>query len=398
MTTKSRRKFSEFGQLHTRNDNLENEKDIFEFDAPRFVNLELLSSTPAYNPDILNFELNLKNHDDYWFTYAHYQHEEDEEADSEKQRTSSLLATKGPQAKKENNVNHSNKEHKQGSKSEKDLHAPQNYNEEHHPKEHKKIVEKPIPKNKKRYTISATDEGRFLPVNNKEIIKSDNFFAFGRRDPIKAKMSIMGKDSINHNLFKKRKQESVSPPKAATTTQINTKTASKEPEEQTESKNALLKRVKTIEIMTQPKDNLNPVENIIINVNMEDKHPKPQEESKHMSTTSTKLVQPSKVQTDKQIEKPKLHDKLTDLQKQYNHKRVEKPQTAPISATSTTVENPQHPKKFAPAYVPAIHSARDVRNWEKLSGKKWYDLNAQEREQANNEIQQMIRGKLPIKS
>ena len=41
-------------------------------------------------------------------------------------------------------------------------------------------------------------------------------------------------------------------------------------------------------------------------------------------------------------------------------------------------------------YEPPKYSARDVRKWEKLSGKSWYNLNCHERQQANSEMEKMV--------
>ena len=51
----------------------------------------------------------------------------------------------------------------------------------------------------------------------------------------------------------------------------------------------------------------------------------------------------------------------------------------------------KHNKNFAPTptYEPPRHSVRDVRKWEKLSGKLWANLKPEEREQANEDIGRM---------
>jgi hypothetical protein len=51
----------------------------------------------------------------------------------------------------------------------------------------------------------------------------------------------------------------------------------------------------------------------------------------------------------------------------------------------------KHNSKFAPkpAYEPPRHSVRDVRKWEKLSGKTWATLKPEERAAANDEIARM---------
>ena len=52
----------------------------------------------------------------------------------------------------------------------------------------------------------------------------------------------------------------------------------------------------------------------------------------------------------------------------------------------------QHNKRFKSRHVqyqPALHSASDTRKWEAITGKKYYNLSAQERVDANDEIAQM---------
>ena len=52
----------------------------------------------------------------------------------------------------------------------------------------------------------------------------------------------------------------------------------------------------------------------------------------------------------------------------------------------------QHNKRFKSRHVqyqPALHSASDTRKWEAITGKKYYNLSAQERVDANDEISQM---------
>ena len=51
----------------------------------------------------------------------------------------------------------------------------------------------------------------------------------------------------------------------------------------------------------------------------------------------------------------------------------------------------KHNKNFAPTptYEPPRHSVRDVRKWEKVSGKLWANLKPEEREAANDEIGRM---------
>lgn len=51
----------------------------------------------------------------------------------------------------------------------------------------------------------------------------------------------------------------------------------------------------------------------------------------------------------------------------------------------------KHNERFVPVpvYEPQLHSVRDVRNWEKQTGKFWANLNPSEKEKANHEISQM---------
>jgi hypothetical protein len=51
----------------------------------------------------------------------------------------------------------------------------------------------------------------------------------------------------------------------------------------------------------------------------------------------------------------------------------------------------KHNKQFVKQaeYEPSRHSVRDVRKWEKSTGKIWANLNASDREQANKEIEIM---------
>lgn len=51
----------------------------------------------------------------------------------------------------------------------------------------------------------------------------------------------------------------------------------------------------------------------------------------------------------------------------------------------------EHNSRFAPTptYIPPKHSVRDVRKWEKLSGKAWSDLKPEERERVNEEIEHL---------
>jgi hypothetical protein len=50
-------------------------------------------------------------------------------------------------------------------------------------------------------------------------------------------------------------------------------------------------------------------------------------------------------------------------------------------------------KRTAAKYVPMKHSMKDVKGWERISGKKWYSLGPREREIANKEIDQYLRQK-----
>ena len=56
----------------------------------------------------------------------------------------------------------------------------------------------------------------------------------------------------------------------------------------------------------------------------------------------------------------------------------------------------QHNKNTAPpvVYEPARYSVREVRKWEKVSGKLWADLNPKEREEANAAIELMKRSEV----
>lgn len=51
----------------------------------------------------------------------------------------------------------------------------------------------------------------------------------------------------------------------------------------------------------------------------------------------------------------------------------------------------KHNEKFAavPIYEPPMHSVRDVRNWERSTGRAWASLTAEERSHANKEITEM---------
>ena len=48
-------------------------------------------------------------------------------------------------------------------------------------------------------------------------------------------------------------------------------------------------------------------------------------------------------------------------------------------------------KGGAPKYVPMKHSIKDVKEWEKSTGKKWYSLGPRDREIANDEIMERVR-------
>ena len=48
-------------------------------------------------------------------------------------------------------------------------------------------------------------------------------------------------------------------------------------------------------------------------------------------------------------------------------------------------------KGGAPKYVPMKHSIKDVKEWEKSTGKKWYSLGPRDREIANSEIMERVR-------
>lgn len=51
----------------------------------------------------------------------------------------------------------------------------------------------------------------------------------------------------------------------------------------------------------------------------------------------------------------------------------------------------EHNSRFVPppVYIPPKYSVRDVRKWEKLTGKSWSELKPEEREKANDEIGQL---------
>jgi len=52
----------------------------------------------------------------------------------------------------------------------------------------------------------------------------------------------------------------------------------------------------------------------------------------------------------------------------------------------------KHNKKFKVAiYEPRKYSFKEVQAWEKMTGKKWYSLDANGREEANEEIKEMKR-------
>lgn len=51
----------------------------------------------------------------------------------------------------------------------------------------------------------------------------------------------------------------------------------------------------------------------------------------------------------------------------------------------------QHNQKIAPVgeYVLRVHSGRDIKKWERISGRQWEDLKPQERNQVNEEISRL---------
>ena len=80
MSRSNRRKFSEFSTLAAaRIQTNDSEESLFEFEAPRYADLTQVSQEPPYSRNILNFSIKTKSHDDYWFTYSHFLHEEEED-------------------------------------------------------------------------------------------------------------------------------------------------------------------------------------------------------------------------------------------------------------------------------------------------------------------------------
>lgn len=63
-----------------------------------------------------------------------------------------------------------------------------------------------------------------------------------------------------------------------------------------------------------------------------------------------------------------------------------KPAAAPAFSIEQLLK--EHNAKFAPVpvYEPPKHSVRDVRKWEKLSGRQWCELKPEERQSVNEEI------------
>jgi hypothetical protein len=77
---------------------------------------------------------------------------------------------------------------------------------------------------------------------------------------------------------------------------------------------------------------------------------------------------------------------------------VKKPATVGSGKAAPAADNvdmlallKKHNEKFAavPLYEPPMHSVRDVRNWERSTGRAWASLSAEERTHANKEITEM---------
>jgi predicted 2-oxoglutarate/Fe(II)-dependent dioxygenase YbiX len=74
-----------------------------------------------------------------------------------------------------------------------------------------------------------------------------------------------------------------------------------------------------------------------------------------------------------------------------NSKRQEKTKAAEDDVDDMMALLKKHNQRFAsaPVYEPPRHSVRDVRKWEKQTGKTWAKLNPEEREAANSDISRM---------
>lgn len=94
-----------------------------------------------------------------------------------------------------------------------------------------------------------------------------------------------------------------------------------------------------------------------------------------------------------------------DIAKSTKSASTRKTDTKPLKRNSVSTKSSeedalllmlkQHNKKFAPvaAYVPPMHSVREVRQWEKLTGKHWNSLSQTQRQEANEEISELKHAK-----
>lgn len=86
-----------------------------------------------------------------------------------------------------------------------------------------------------------------------------------------------------------------------------------------------------------------------------------------------------------------LKSKLSEVKAKINSHHSSKTNSTTATDKSLEMLLKQHNARFAPtpAYEPPRHSVRDVRRWEKISGKTWNELKPEDREKANEEISKM---------
>jgi len=395
--------FTSFAAIQTQQP--DSEDPLFEFEAPKYTNLLQLAKSSPYHHSILDFSIDQRSHDDYWFTYSHYLHEEEDNGDK------STDVSQSTTSQNNNNQNEINTIMNQSSASAGE-NSKSHEIEKHNEGEGKEIVENKavLPKGDEVKPVGGGGKKVVLGIKKNQPGKENNVSRMNqttittaapkaskkRKEPTSfSSLNQFDQTAWSTNTLASKKKVEIK--KTTTVAKMNISASSKRTE-------PTLKKVK----MTESTKNLPEKINEIIKIDLKKpSYPKVSYKPEVRRKTYAELGQKTERANNMRHSVSVKHltnntlgttfhvpaGKKSVLGYNLNEKSMTKSVEIKeeITYSQIRVEKEGTASSNRMLYEPPVHGTRDVRKWEKISGKKWYNLTCHERQIANTEIEKMIK-------
>ncbi len=407
MSKDSRRKLSDFTSFAAiQTPQSDSEDPLFEFEAPKYCNLFQSAKNPSYHHSILDFSIDQRNHDDYWFTYSHYLHEEEDNGDKSTDVSQSTTTQNNNSNQNEVNpmMNQSSASVSEESKSQ-EIEKPNDHQEkEIH--ENKAVVVV-LKKDEVKQTVGKKvvigvkknqqgKENNVAHVNRKTATTTVAKASKKRKEPTSfSSINQLDRATWNTNTLVSKKKVEV---KKTTTVTKMSKSASTKTIEPT------LKKVKMTEATKKLPEKIDEIIKIDLKKSSLSRIPfKPEARRKTYAEISQKTEKTNNMRHSVSVKHLNNNTlgttyhvplgKKSVLGYSLNDKNVTKSVEIKeeLTYSQIKVEKEGTTNSNRMLYEPPVHGTRDVRKWEKISGKKWYNLSCHERQIANTEIEKMIK-------